>query len=161
MRDFPFLWYVSQGFQNFPFYLVNMWACEPKGILSRYFTGIIYYASQCWQSYAIVFLMQQNSFAKFVVDSVSLAQWQAQLKEGGRNQGSTFFPPYLFLHVFDLYLLALMWHVRLRVGLLLTVKWAMSQLLKSSVTWQAQKWTKEPWLIYSWLTNLCKHSPTT
>lgn len=81
-----------------------MWACEPKGILSRYFTGIIYYASQCWQSYAIVFLMQQNSFAKFVVDSVSLAQWQAQLKEGGRNQGSTFFPPYLFLHVFDLYL---------------------------------------------------------
>ena len=81
-----------------------MWACEPKGILSRYFTGIIYYASQCWQSYAIVFRMQQNSFAKFVVDSVSLAQWQAKLKEGGRNQGSTFFPPYLFLHVFDLYL---------------------------------------------------------
>jgi len=55
-----------------------------------------------------------------------------------------------------------MWRARLRVVTLLVVKHvrAISFLLRSTITWQAQKETKEPRLIYSWLTNLCKHSPT-
>jgi len=125
-----------------------------------YITGIIYYVSQCWFSYIPYDILCDKILPRYFWSTLNLAQWQAKLKE----EGSSVSRKYVLATPLRscVWPSACMWRARLRVVTLLVVKHvrAISFLLRSTITWQAQKETKEPRLIYSWLTNLCKHSPT-
>ena len=113
----------------------------------------------------LLYILCDKILSRYFWSTLNLAQWQTKLKEEGRNQGST-----SSSHPSSFLCLIVSVHVARKIAStvvpLLIVKHArphvraISYLLRSSITWQAQKETKEPRLIYSWLTNLCKHSPT-
>ena len=152
-----FLWYVWQVFQNFPFHLVNR-------IRELYITGImitwvsadslIYHGTSCDKILSRYF-WSTSFWSRTVAGEVRA--------EGRKESRKYILPTPLRSCVWSS---ACTWRgvPGLRVVSLQfdsqTCAGTWSYLLRSSVTWQAQKETKEPRLIYSWLTDLCKHSPT-